>query len=100
MTASKLCRFFLLALCASLSAPAQTSAQSGNESRIHSDFRREWLELHPCREQEVKPCNPFSFGHLAGTAQTIVTGQPLHLTAPLPEDMARTLEALRTHRAR
>jgi hypothetical protein len=79
MTASKLCRFFLLALCASLTASTQSSAQSGNESRIHSDFRREWLELHPCLEQEVKPCNPFSFGHLAGTAQTLVTGQPLHL---------------------
>ena len=28
-----------------------------------------------------------------------LTGQELHLTAPLPEDMARTLEALRLHRA-
>jgi 23S rRNA pseudouridine1911/1915/1917 synthase len=28
-----------------------------------------------------------------------LTGQPLHLTAPLPDDMARTLEALRTHRS-
>jgi 23S rRNA pseudouridine1911/1915/1917 synthase len=27
-----------------------------------------------------------------------LTGQPLHLTAPLPDDMARTLEALRRHR--
>jgi 23S rRNA pseudouridine1911/1915/1917 synthase len=28
-----------------------------------------------------------------------LTGQPLHLTAPLPDDMSRTLEALRTYRA-
>jgi hypothetical protein len=28
-------------------------AQSGDESRIHSDFRREWLELHPCQQQLV-----------------------------------------------
>jgi 23S rRNA pseudouridine1911/1915/1917 synthase len=28
-----------------------------------------------------------------------LSGQPLHLTAPLPDDMARTLEALRTHRS-
>lgn len=52
---------------------------SGNESRIHSDFRREWLELHPCREQLVKPCSEFTPGHLVGIGQTLVTGQPLHL---------------------
>jgi 23S rRNA pseudouridine1911/1915/1917 synthase len=28
-----------------------------------------------------------------------LTGKPLHLTAPLPDDMMRTLEALRKHRA-
>ena len=28
-----------------------------------------------------------------------LTGQPLHLTAPLPDDMTRTLEALRRHRS-
>jgi len=64
----------LLALC----APADF-AQGGNESRLHSDFRREWLELHPCREQLVKPCSEFTFGHLAGIGQTLVTGQPLHI---------------------
>jgi hypothetical protein len=54
-------------------------AQSGDESRIHSDFRREWLELHPCQQQLVKPCSEFTFGHLVDTGQTLVTGQPLHI---------------------
>jgi hypothetical protein len=54
-------------------------AQGGDESRVHSDFRREWLELHPCQEQEVKPCSEFTFGHLVDIGQTLVTGQPLHI---------------------
>jgi hypothetical protein len=59
---------------------AQNSSQGGgNESRIHSDFRREWLDLHPCREQLVKPCSEFTAGHLVGIGQALVTDQPLHL---------------------
>ncbi len=54
-------------------------AQGGNESRVHSDFRREWLELHPCREQLVKPCSTLTLGHIAGIGQTLVLGQPLHV---------------------
>jgi hypothetical protein len=54
-------------------------AQSGGESRLHSDFRREWLELHPCQEQQIKPCSEFTFGHLTAIGQTLVTGQPLHI---------------------
>ena len=45
--------------------------QAGNESRIYSDFRREGEELQPCKS--------FSFGNVASCAQTLVTGQPLHI---------------------
>lgn len=65
------------AILSALLAP-RAFAQS-DESRIHSDFRREWLELHPCEQQEVKPCPTFTFGHLVGIGQTLVTGQPLHI---------------------
>ena len=54
-------------------------AQGGNESRLHSDFRREWLDLHPCEQQLVKPCSDFTFGHLVDIGQTLLTGQPLHI---------------------
>ena len=46
-------------------------AQAGNESRVHSDFRREAEELQPCRK--------FSFGNIASCGQELVTGQPLHI---------------------
>ena len=54
-------------------------AQGGDECRIHSDFRREWAELHPCERQEAKPCSNFTFGHMVDIGQTLVTGQPLHI---------------------
>jgi hypothetical protein len=57
----------------------QLGNATGDEGRVHSDFCREWLELHPCREQEAKPCNTFTFGHIADIAQTLATGQPLHI---------------------
>jgi hypothetical protein len=82
MNLCNLVRMLSLALVAAQTAVAQTPAPasgSGNEGRIHSDFRREWLELHPCQEQEVKPCSTFTLGHAVGIAQTLVTGQPLHL---------------------
>jgi hypothetical protein len=64
-------------------ALAQTCDQignpNGNEGRVHSDFCREWLELHPCSQQLVKPCSSFTFGHLTDIGQTLVTGQPLHI---------------------
>lgn len=49
--------------------PAQP--QSGNESRIHSDFRREGEQLQSCKS--------FNFGGIANCAQTLVTGQPMHI---------------------
>jgi hypothetical protein len=81
---------FLLVLLAAHGALAQSCDQlfhsgtgggtgGGTEGKVHSDFCREWLELHPCRSQQVKPCSPFTFGNLAGTAQTLATGQPVHV---------------------
>jgi hypothetical protein len=67
-----------VALLAALFVP-RALAQGGDESRIHSDFRREWSELHPCDEEQVKPCSAFTFGHLVDIGQTLVTGQPLHI---------------------
>jgi len=73
----------VIALAVVLSAQtalAQTPAPGGgDESRIHSDFRREWLDLHPCQQQLVKPCSEFTPGHLIGIGQALVTDQPLHL---------------------
>ncbi|WP_158942879.1 hypothetical protein [Granulicella sp. S190] len=68
----------LVVVLAAQAAVAQDNG-NGNESRIHSDFRREWLDLHPCREQLVKPCSEFTPGHLVGIGQALVTDQPLHL---------------------
>jgi hypothetical protein len=68
----------LLLLSMLVAAPC-AGAQSGNESRLHSDFRREGLELHPCKQQAVQPCNAFTFGHITDVAQTLFTGQPLHI---------------------
>jgi hypothetical protein len=58
----------------------QIGHKPGDEGRIQSDFCREWLELHPCKQQEAKPCSEFTFGHIASIAQTLVTGQPLHIS--------------------
>jgi len=58
--------------------PSQPGSAPGDESRLHSDFRREWQELHPCFGEQVK-CNAFTFGNIAGEAQTLATGQPLHI---------------------
>jgi len=73
----------LVLLLAAQTAIAETCDQlgnpAGNEGRVHSDFCREWLELHPCREQLSKPCSAFTPGHLVGIAQTLATGQPLHI---------------------
>jgi hypothetical protein len=46
-------------------------AQSGNQSRVASDFMREG--------QELQPCKTFTFGSVASCAQTLVTGQPVHI---------------------
>ncbi len=70
-------------LLAAQTALAQSSGQpsspTGNESRLHSDFRREWLELHPCQQQLTRPCSEFTFGHITDISQTLITGQPLHI---------------------
>jgi hypothetical protein len=62
-------RSLLLAVLALAALPSL--AQSGNESRIHSDFRRE--------AEELQSCKTFQFGSLASCAQTLVTGQPMHI---------------------
>lgn len=49
--------------------PAQS--QSGNEGRVHSDFRRE--------SEALQSCKSFNFGSLASCAETLVTGQPMHI---------------------
>ena len=59
-------RPFLLALLA-ISFPLLAQ----NESRVHSDFRREF--------EEFKQCGHFDFGSIAGCAETLATGQPIHL---------------------
>ncbi|MGB6132799.1 MAG: hypothetical protein WBD93_21605 [Acidobacteriaceae bacterium] len=67
-------------LLAADAALAQTSpAGGGDESRIHSDFRREWMDFHPCQQQLVKPCSDFTAGHLVELGQALVTDAPLHL---------------------
>lgn len=69
-------------LLAGSAALCQTpSTAPGNESRVHSDFRREWLQLHPCAQQAVQPCKPFTFGNLVDVGQELFTGQPLHIAA-------------------
>ncbi len=57
----------------------QIGHKPGDEGRVQAEFCREWLELHPCRQQLSKPCSTFSFGHLSGIGQTLVVGQPLHI---------------------
>jgi hypothetical protein len=70
-TAAKtaLTRSLLLAAIAFATLPAL--AQSGNEGRIHSDFRREGEQLQSCKN--------FNFGGIAGCAETLATGQPMHI---------------------
>jgi hypothetical protein len=73
----------LACLLTAYSALAETCDQIGHEpgkeGRVQSDFCREWLELHPCRQQLARPCSTFTAGHLAGIGQTLVTGQPIHI---------------------
>lgn len=77
------CLALVVILLTAQVALAQTCDQidnpSGDEGRVHSDFCREWLELHPCSQQLIKPCSEFTFGHLTSIGQTLVTGQPLHI---------------------
>jgi hypothetical protein len=57
----------------------QIGHKPGDEGRLQAEFCREWLELHPCRQQLTKPCSTFTLGHLSGIGQTLVLGQPLHI---------------------
>ncbi|GGG80440.1 hypothetical protein [Edaphobacter dinghuensis] len=66
---TNLTRPLLLAALILAVLPAQS--QSGNEGRIHSDFRREGEQLQSCKT--------FNFGSLANCAETLVTGQPMHI---------------------
>lgn len=69
-------------LLAGTAALCQTpSTAPGKESRVRSDFRRERLQFHPCRQQAVQPCKPFSRGNLVDIGQELFTGQPLHVAA-------------------
>ncbi|MGA8108708.1 MAG: hypothetical protein WB974_04695, partial [Acidobacteriaceae bacterium] len=43
------------------------------ESRLHRDFRVEG--------ESLEPCGHFSFGNLTDCLQTLVMGQPMHITA-------------------
>jgi hypothetical protein len=51
-------------------AALQVSAQ--NENRVQRDFRVE--------AESLKACGKFSFGSLMGCGQTLVLGQPMHIT--------------------
>jgi hypothetical protein len=42
--------------------------QSGNEGRVHSDFRREM--------ESLKDCKSFNFGSLGSCAETLARGVP------------------------
>jgi len=62
-------RLALLPLALALTAQVPLHAQ--NESRLHSDIRREF--------EALQPCTKFALAHVAGCAQTLVTGQPFHV---------------------
>jgi hypothetical protein len=62
---------WLLMLLAALPALSQGTVQ--NESRLHRDFRVEGESL-------AESCGKFSFGNLTDCGQTLVTGQPLHIS--------------------
>jgi hypothetical protein len=69
-------------LLAAAAAVCQTPPTgSGNESRLHADFRLEWLQFHPCGQPVVQPCKQFTFGNLVDIGQELFTGQPLHIAA-------------------
>ncbi|HZY74652.1 MAG TPA: hypothetical protein VFE22_16195, partial [Edaphobacter sp.] len=60
-----------LLLAALVLAAIPALPQAGNESRIYSDFRRE--------AEELQSCKSFKFGSVASCAQTLITGQPMHI---------------------
>ncbi|HVT98112.1 MAG TPA: hypothetical protein VHE33_11455 [Acidobacteriaceae bacterium] len=69
----------LLALAGAAAAPAQTpSTAPGNESRVASDFRREWAQLHPCSGKPAGTCKSGP-GDLVDIGQVLFIGQPLHV---------------------
>ncbi len=63
-----LCSIALLVAAASI-APPPSAAQNGNQGRVASDFMREGQELSACKNLKT----------LIGCAQTLVTGQPMHI---------------------
>lgn len=72
----------LVLFCAATAALGQTpSTAPGNEGRVASDFRREWLQLHPCSGTPAGSCSATSLGNLVDVGQTLFTGQPLHIAA-------------------
>jgi hypothetical protein len=52
---------------------AALPALSQNESRLHRDFRVEG--------ESLKQCGKFNFGSLSDCGQTLIMGQPMHITA-------------------
>ena len=69
----------LIARAAVAESCDQLGHKPGDEGRVQSDFCREWLALHPCRQQISGPCSTFTLGHLSDIGQTLVLGQPLHI---------------------
>ena len=69
----------LIARAALAESCDQIGHKPGDEGRVQAEFCREWLELHPCRQQLTRPCSTFTLGHLSGIGQTLVLGQPLHI---------------------
>jgi hypothetical protein len=59
-------------ILSSLLLLAVLPALSQNESRLHRDFRVEG--------ESLKACGKFNFGSLIDCGQTLVTGQPMHIT--------------------
>ena len=60
-------------LFALAAAPTLATAADTNESRLHRDFRVEM--------ESLAACTKFSFASLTDCGQTLVLGQPMHITA-------------------
>jgi hypothetical protein len=64
---------WLAILLAAIPVLCQSPAKTEDEGRLHRDFRVEGESL-------AASCGKFSFGDLTDCGQTLVTGQPMHIT--------------------
>ncbi len=64
-------RYSRLSVLFALALAGLSRAHAQNESRLHSDLRREVEEFHACGK--------FDMPSIAGCGETLVTGQPFHL---------------------